>query len=456
MKIYKYLVLAGVMLILLVLGIMFFLRGSYVVWHKTIKTDDFGPISVAYPFFGQKKTVLAFIDINKFDAKKLSDQIAQLGADAVIVDVNLALKVFTKGAGECLDSKRTEQIFTSLMNIIPISDASPLVVTGINDGAWIPFLNAASVSKKNITNLSIGFSGVLPSNLTLCPPFITDEHHELISSPDLVSHWRSVWIGYPESKTGTLVRSIAQATTWIATYETSLDTVLINELKKLFGKTDELPTPIPVVEIPRVGINEVVTLFYSGDGGWRDLDRTIAEQMVKEGYPAVGIDTLRVFWNRKTPEQATADLAATMAYYRTKWGAKSFVLAGYSFGADIIPVIYNRLSTTDQDSIRLLVMLALSKEANFEISVTGWLVKDALGLKMAPELAKLPKNKILCIYGKEEKAESACMDIASTPAALLELPGGHHFDEDYPKLTRLILDKYNAVGITSEAVTNQP
>jgi type IV secretory pathway VirJ component len=210
------------------------------------------------------------------------------------------------------------------------------------------------------------------------------------------------------------------------------------------------------VEIPRVGINEVVTLFYSGDGGWRDLDRTIAEQMVKEGYPAVGIDTLRVFWNRKTPEQATADLAATMAYYRTKWGAKSFVLAGYSFGADIIPVIYNRLSTTDQDSIRLLVMLALSKEANFEISVTGWLVKDALGLKMAPELAKLPKNKILCIYGKEEKAESACMDIASTPAALLELPGGHHFDEDYPKLTRLILDKYNAVGITSEAVTNQP
>jgi len=29
----------------------------------------------------------------------------------------------------------------------------------------------------------------------------------------------------------------------------------------------------------------------------------------------------------------------------------------------------------------------------------------------------------------------------------LDLPGGHHFDNDYPKLTRQILDVYRLHGI---------
>ena len=101
---------------------------------------------------------------------------------------------------------------------------------------------------------------------------------------------------------------------------------------------------MPVVEVPATNPNETVTLFYSGDGGWRDLDRAVAGQMADLGYPVVGVDTLRYFWSGKTPEKAASDLAATMAYYRIAWKAKTFVLAGYSFGADILPAVYNRLS----------------------------------------------------------------------------------------------------------------
>lgn len=202
-----------------------------------------------------------------------------------------------------------------------------------------------------------------------------------------------------------------------------------------------------VVEVPVTAANDTVTIFYSGDGGWRDLDQIIAGEMAKLGYPVVGVDTLRSFWTRKTPEQVADDLVKTLDYYRKAWGAKSFVLAGYSFGAEILPPIYNRLPPGDQESVRLLVLLAISREIDLEIHVSGWLGQNSGELPMAPELLRLPKAKVLCMYGEKEKDESACTDMAHTEAELLELPGGHHFDKDYPKLTRLILERYAKAGI---------
>ena len=169
--------------------------------------------------------------------------------------------------------------------------------------------------------------------------------------------------------------------------------------------------------------------------------------MVALNYPVVGVDVLRYFWGHKTPEQAAADLSATMAYYRKHWHVKQFVLTGYSFGADILPVLYNRLPEEDKDSVSLLVLIALAKSADFEIHVSGWLGQSSGELVLAPELVKIPKAKILCIYGREEKAETACLDLYNTEAKVLELPGGHHFDQDYPKLTRQILDVYQQKAI---------
>ena len=34
------------------------------------------------------------------------------------------------------------------------------------------------------------------------------------------------------------------------------------------------------------------------------LDRDVAGEMAKIGYPVVGIDTLRYYWQHKTPEQS--------------------------------------------------------------------------------------------------------------------------------------------------------
>ncbi len=458
MKTSKRVVMVCALMGLLVIGI-WFAYYKKLIWQKNIDTKSFGTISVAYPLFGNSNQVLVFVDTKRYPPAELAGRIAHLGAQAAIIDTELAFKGLSAGTGKCLDATRVAASIGALAKEVSMSSEKTLIVSGIGDGALLPFLHAESTSEHNSTNLSVDFSATLPGSLNLCPPFITSPHeqqHILTAAPDLAVPWHAAWSDQPSWKTAVFVKGLAQAKMWIAPYDTTSDTVLVEELQKLIDPPAGPAVPMAVVEVPATAANDTVTIFYSGDGGWRDLDRIIAEEMAKLGYPVVGVDTLRTFWSRKSPEQATEDLVRTLDYYRKAWGAKSFVLAGYSFGAEILPPIYNRLPEADKESVRLLVFLAISRQIDFEIQVSGWLGQSSGELPMAPELVRLPANKIVCVYGLKEKDETACADVAHTEAELLELPGGHHFDEDYPKLTRLILERYKKAGIRADSSPTRP
>ena len=442
----------------LAMGLWFAYHKNGLIWHTNIASDNFGPVSIAYPLLGDHHQILVFADAKKYPPTALAERIARLGAHAAVIDTEGVFKDLATGSQQCINASRVAASINTLLQEISLSDKKNLIISGIDNGAWLPFLYAESPSGHKAINLSIDFSIKLPDALTLCPSFITSRQEQqnlLTASPGLVGTWHAAWSDQPAEKTAVFVKELPGAKTTIAPYGTASDAVLVEELQKLINPSGR-PSVVSmaVVEVPATAANKTVTIFYSGDGGWRDLDRIIAEDMAKQGYPVVGVDTLRSFWSRKTPEQATDDLVKTLEYYRKTWGAKSFVLAGYSFGADILPPIYNRLPPSDKESVRLLVFLAIGKQIDFEIQVSGWLGQSSGELPMAPELLRLPKNKVICIYGEKEKDETACLDMAQTEADLLELPGGHHFDEDYPKLTRLILDRYGKAGIRGGAPVN--
>ncbi|VVO42220.1 hypothetical protein PS704_05987 [Pseudomonas fluorescens] len=217
--------------------------------------------------------------------------------------------------------------------------------------------------------------------------------------------------------------------------------MLNNELRKLLVGGDKAAggLQIPVVEVPAGQAKDTVTLFLSGDGGWRDLDRDVAGEMAKIGYPVVGIDTLRYYWQHKSPEQSALDLAELMQHYRQKWGTKRFILTGYSFGADVLPAIYNRLEASEQQRVDAIILLAFARTGSFEIEVEGWLGNAGKEAATGPEMAKLPPEKVVCIFGEEEIDESGCTDKTAVGEAI-KLPGGHHFDENYPKLAQRLVD----------------
>jgi len=130
-------------------------------------------------------------------------------------------------------------------------------------------------------------------------------------------------------------------------------------------------------------------------------------------------------------------------------GIRKIALIGYSFGADVLPALYNRLDAQTRERIVLISLLALGRDAHFEIHVSGWLGGDEAedATPIAPELAAIDPRLLQCIYGTEESSDTGCRDVASPPAEVIAIPGGHHFDEDYPALAERILQRLHAARL---------
>ncbi len=196
---------------------------------------------------------------------------------------------------------------------------------------------------------------------------------------------------------------------------------------------------LPLVEVPARQAGELLAVIYSGDGGWRDLDKTIAEILARHGVPVVGVDSLRYFWRAKTPDQVARDLAAILGVYRERWSTSKAVLIGYSFGAGILPFAVNRLPASERGAVVQLSLLGLEPKAAFEFHVSGWLGGHAGdGLDVLPELARIDPALIQCVYGEQEE-NTLCRAAALARAERIRTSGGHHFDGDYEGLALKIL-----------------
>jgi type IV secretory pathway VirJ component len=200
---------------------------------------------------------------------------------------------------------------------------------------------------------------------------------------------------------------------------------------------------LPLVEVAASGpARELFAILYSGDGGWRDLDRTLAGVLASKGVNVVGVDVLRYFWRRRSPELAAADLARIMRHYQQLWQRAQVVLIGFSFGADVLPFLVSRLPADLRSDVRLLSLLSPERDTAFEVEPTGWLGMSSSGpetLAIEPELKKMPQLRVQCIFGADEASGSLCTAPVMATHEVIRKAGGHHFDEDYGALADAIL-----------------
>ena len=208
----------------------------------------------------------------------------------------------------------------------------------------------------------------------------------------------------------------------------------------LAAATQETLEGIPLVPLPVTEPGRLMAVIYSGDGGWRDIDKDIAGALQAKGIPVVGVDSLRYFWSEKTPQEVAADLGTIIGHYSQAWRRPDVLLIGYSFGAAILPYAYNRLSEDDRAQVTRMSLLGMSDSADFVIHVTGWLgVNSHEGsVPTEPEVAKLPLAKVQCFYGAEEE-DTICPKPLLQSAQIIKTAGGHHFDGDYEKLADEII-----------------
>lgn len=196
---------------------------------------------------------------------------------------------------------------------------------------------------------------------------------------------------------------------------------------------------LPLVEVPAAGRSDTLAVFYSGDGGWAGIDRGLADGLVQAGVPVVGYDSLRYFWTRRAPQEAAGDLAAVLDHYMAAWGKTKIVLAGYSFGADALPIIVAHLPPRLRAQVRVVALLGVDKEGELEFQPGDWLnLSGSTAYQIAPALAQLRGTPVICLFGDDE-ANSACPAFGAALARPIRMGGGHHFNGDYADVGRQIV-----------------
>jgi type IV secretory pathway VirJ component len=197
---------------------------------------------------------------------------------------------------------------------------------------------------------------------------------------------------------------------------------------------------LPLVELPAPNPSPLMAIVLSGDGGWRDLDKTIAEDLRSSGVSVVGLDSLRYFWEKKSPEQTTADVATVIDDFTAKWGATKVALIGYSFGADVLPFVYDRLPAGVKGRVVLVSLLGCASAADWEIHVTGWLgaPPSTAATPIVPAILSVPGALIQCFYGEDER-DTVCPSLEARGAEIIRTKGSHHFGGDYSELAQKIL-----------------
>lgn len=385
----------------------------------------------------------------------LSDRSGWTAADDRIVDamrtggsIVLAVDFARYGArldhsdGECLyvvgeitDLAQTAERQLDIQTYLP-----PIVV-GTGEGATFAYAALADAPANTLGGaVASGFANKLGLRLPFCPG----------ASSTKAADGHGYSYGFDNDLPGSAYLFVDAAQTEAVSSEAQArDTITVdaldagNEAQQIVHAVDELADAakpfgdLPAIDLPASRAPSALAILVSGDGGWRDLDKSIGEWLSNRDVHVVGLDALHYFWSKRTPQELADDIVA-MVEKADPDRKLPVLLIGYSFGADTIPFAYPLLPKSLQDRTRRIALLAPGLTTSFQVTVSGWLGIDDSGYQVVPAIAAIPADRVLCFYGKEED-DSACVDSRLAGFERVETEGGHHFDGDYEALSAKII-----------------
>lgn len=186
------------------------------------------------------------------------------------------------------------------------------------------------------------------------------------------------------------------------------------------------------------GPGDAFVVFLSGDGGWGGFDQQLARKLATAGLPVVGWDARSYFGGVRTPASSAADLQRVIETYGARFGRRRVMLVGYSFGANVLPFMTERLPDAVRERVAGLALISPTARAQFRFAAWDWVVPRRGGLDVAPAISRLDPDRTLCAYGRQD-GRTICRNLPEGAARALPRPGGHHIRAD-AELVRAILD----------------
>jgi type IV secretory pathway VirJ component len=420
----------------------------------TVPNETLGEVQVIAPAGEPKLFVIAISDRDGLsDARRAeAERLVDKGAAVALIDLpSLEGKV---SASEDEDCHYTFGDFEDLSRVaqrqLGMTTWRWPVLLGVGEGGTLAYLALAQAPDNTAAGaVSVGFAPHLATRLPLCAGAPEAGGKDGVQSyqpaKDLPGAWRWISSGQPAPDLDKFVRASPMAQLHVAPgdagtqFDAALDAVV-----EIGAPPAGAVADLPLVELPAKGKPRALAVFISGDGGWRDIDKQIGEYLQAHDVAVVGVDTLRYFWSKKPPEAVAADLDRIVKHYQQLWQVRKTALLGYSFGADILPLAWGKLSPATRDAADLIGLVSPEPTADLEVSVSGWLGLSAANeVPVRPYLAEMPAGKVMCIYGADEAADNdtACIAPELDNATRLERPGGHHFDGDYQAIADALLTR---------------
>ncbi|HEV7608822.1 MAG TPA: AcvB/VirJ family lysyl-phosphatidylglycerol hydrolase [Steroidobacteraceae bacterium] len=198
---------------------------------------------------------------------------------------------------------------------------------------------------------------------------------------------------------------------------------------------------LPLTEVPATAKeSDTFAVMISGDGGWAGLDQGVSGELAAHGIPVVGLNSLKYFWHTRTADSTAADVTRIVEQYAARWHKTRVLLVGYSFGADVMPFVFNRLPAATRSRVASVSLLGLGPAATFEVTVGEWLPgADDKGDPVVPEIMRMPAMPVLCVMGAGEKG-SSCPKVAESGVTVRQIGDGHHFSGLAPEIALQIMD----------------
>ena len=195
---------------------------------------------------------------------------------------------------------------------------------------------------------------------------------------------------------------------------------------------------LPVTEW-KMSSEKPLVFYISGDGGLNNFSTSLCKNINTAGYEVTALNAKIYFWDKKSPEQTTSDIAVYLAKQLQIKAGRKFILAGYSFGSDIIPFIVNRLPEGIRKQLVSVVLLSPSGSTDFEIHYSDMLgLSRKRSMDVVGEINRMGDQQTATIYsGGENGFPVNTITLKNHSAEVL--PGGHHFEGNISEVANYMM-----------------
>jgi type IV secretory pathway VirJ component len=200
-----------------------------------------------------------------------------------------------------------------------------------------------------------------------------------------------------------------------------------------------------ILPVCKDSTSKPLVVFFTGDGGRSKFDRRLEDSLCVNNMPFLGVNSVKFFRKRKTPQQTLDSIIPYIDQNLKKYNRQKFILSGYSFGSEVVPFLYNLMSEEWKSKVEFILLISPSDNSDFKIHLLdqwGWTFRH-WPYNVVDEILKIDDSKVIVFWGEDEKKFTK-EEFSKHNITVHQLKGGHKHTEIAPvfKLTKKDLGSF--------------